>query len=92
MSKPKSSSLPPPPKRERIHKRSSFILRLPTGKKVRFRDADHQGAAWEGMAAQRFAHQGQLVDFISHCPNGYSDFLEDLDLGGNTLGTRVLSE
>lgn len=65
-------------------KRGSFIMRLHTGKRIRFKDADHRGAAWEAVSSRTFANALELVEYASSLPNGYTSFIS-IENQNNTI-------
>lgn len=57
-------------------RRGSFVLVLPTGRKLRFADSLHRGRAYESIARGRFNHLGEMVAFALALPRGFVDFTE----------------
>lgn len=56
-------------------KRGSFVIRLHTGKRIRFKDADHRGAAWGALSSRTFSNTLELVEYASSLPNGFTSFI-----------------
>ncbi len=63
-------------------KRGAFVLRMPSGKEIKFKTAEQRGNAYRGLSEGRFESVGQMVDFAKNCPNGYTKFGET-DYGNN---------
>lgn len=56
--------------------KGSYVLRLPTGHKLRFKDIYHRDLCIEGMNNQLFKNAGDMVTYARACPNGYTAFSE----------------
>ncbi len=71
-------------------RRGSFVLVLPTGRKLTFADSIHRGNATEALSRGRFANVGVMVEFALRLPRGFVTFVgESSDL---PLTSRAGSE
>lgn len=57
-------------------RRGSFVLRLTSGKKFRFKDAESRGRASEHLSRNRFNGVGDMVKYLETAPNGRTRFAE----------------
>lgn len=52
--------------------KGSYLLRLPTGQTLRFRDASHRAACWKALTNARNLSLSAFADLAKACPNGYT--------------------
>ncbi len=60
-------------------RKGAFVLRLPTGRKLRFKDAYYRGLAYRALHSKTFESVGQMVEEARSMPNGFTAFEADGD-------------
>lgn len=76
MAKPSSSADRHARLAEDGRRRGAFVLRLPTGRRLRFKDAGHRAAAVSALSNRAYPTMLAFVEAAVRCPNGYSGFLD----------------